>query len=87
MIQKHDTYVGDNALIMDWIFYHDTTYKFSIRHWEPKNEDQISLAAQKKIISKAVFSPETQIVSRTKYSFGWVTWLTTLDCADSGLFS
>jgi hypothetical protein len=87
VIQKHDTYVGDNALIMDWIFYHDTTYKFSIRHWEPKNEDQISLAAQKKIISKAVFSPERQIVSRTKYSFGWVTWLTTLDCADSGLFS
>ena len=51
------------------------------------NEDQISLAAQKKIISKAVFSPESQIVSGTKYLFGWVTWLTTLDCADSGLFS
>lgn len=61
--QQHESYVGDEALIMDWIFYHDVMYKFSIKHWQTKNEDQIQLAAQEKIISKAIFSPERQTVS------------------------
>lgn len=47
---------------MDWIFYHDVMYKFSIEHWQTKNEDQKQLAAQEKIISKAIFSPERQVV-------------------------
>jgi hypothetical protein len=58
-----DTYWGDEATILDWIFYHDAMYKFSIRHWMDKNEDQILLAAQKKITSKAVFAPERRNVS------------------------
>ncbi|KAL7785832.1 fungal-specific transcription factor domain-containing protein [Trichoderma ceciliae] len=57
-----DTYFGDEALIIDWIFYHDVMYKFSIRHWREKNKDQIQLAAQKKVLSKAVFSPERQTI-------------------------
>lgn len=60
--EEHESYGGDEALIMDWIFYHDVMYKFSIKHWQKKNEDQIQLAAQEKIISKAVFSPERQTV-------------------------
>ena len=61
--QPHDTYYGDEALVLDWIFYHDAVYKFSIRHWMNKNDDQIQLAGQQKVISKAVFAPERQIVS------------------------
>jgi hypothetical protein len=38
-------------------------YKFSIRHWREKNKDQIQLAEQRKVLSKAVFSPERQTVS------------------------
>jgi len=64
--QRNNDYAGDEALLMDWIFYHDTMYKFSIRHWQDKNEDQIALAAQKKVISKAVFSPERQIASHVR---------------------
>jgi hypothetical protein len=62
--QKNDTYYGDRALILDWVFYLDIMYKFSnvIRHWTDKNDDQIKLAAREKIISKAIFSPERQIV-------------------------
>ncbi|KAH6987946.1 fungal-specific transcription factor domain-containing protein [Ilyonectria sp. MPI-CAGE-AT-0026] len=63
--RKHDTCFGDEALMMDWIFYHDVMYKFSIRHWASKNTDQVSLAAQTKVISKAVFSPERQAVVPT----------------------
>lgn len=64
--KQHDTYFGDEAMIIDWIFYHDAMYKFSIRHWRKRNSDQIHLAAQKKVLSKAVFSPERQTVSDDK---------------------
>ncbi|EGR47030.1 uncharacterized protein TRIREDRAFT_109410 [Trichoderma reesei QM6a] len=57
-----DTFFGDEALIIDWIFYHDVMYKFSIRHWREKNTDQILLASQRKVLSKAVFSPERQVI-------------------------
>ncbi|TFB01675.1 hypothetical protein CCMA1212_006371 [Trichoderma ghanense] len=58
-----DTFFGDEALIIDWIFYHDVMYKFSIRHWREKNRDQIQLASQRKVLSKAVFSPERQVIA------------------------
>ncbi|KAL7809082.1 fungal-specific transcription factor domain-containing protein [Trichoderma gracile] len=58
-----DTFFGDEALIIDWIFYHDVMYKFSIRHWREKNKDQILLASQRKVLSKAVFSPERQVIA------------------------
>ncbi|KAK0707352.1 fungal-specific transcription factor domain-containing protein [Lasiosphaeris hirsuta] len=61
----HATYEGDPALILDWIFYHDTMYKFSIRHWDQRQDEQIALAAQEKIVSKAVFSPMRQIILPT----------------------
>lgn len=62
MTKTDDTFFGDEALIIDWIFYHDVMYKFSIRHWREKNSDQILLASQRKVLSKAVFSPERQVV-------------------------
>ncbi|KAL6898715.1 fungal-specific transcription factor domain-containing protein [Trichoderma evansii] len=60
--KQHDTYFGDEAMIIDWIFYHDAMYKFSIRHWRKRNHDQIHLAGQRKVLSKAVFSPERQTI-------------------------
>ncbi|KAK3350207.1 fungal-specific transcription factor domain-containing protein [Lasiosphaeria hispida] len=66
MVHKpHRTYEGDPALILDWIFYHDTLYKFSIRHWDQREHEQIALAAQEKIVSKAIFSPMRQIILPT----------------------
>ncbi|KAH6627219.1 fungal-specific transcription factor domain-containing protein [Chaetomium sp. MPI-SDFR-AT-0129] len=58
----HTSYEGDSAMILDWIFYHDTFYKFSVRHWYPKEKQQILLAQHRKVISKAVFSPLRQII-------------------------
>ncbi|KAK3361387.1 fungal-specific transcription factor domain-containing protein [Lasiosphaeria ovina] len=63
--RPHTTYEGDPALILDWVFYHDTFYKFSIRHWPNKEDQQVQLAAQEKIISKAVFSPMRQIILKS----------------------
>lgn len=62
-VHRHDnTYEGDPALILDWVFYHDVMYKFSIRHWNDKLDQQKMLAAEDKIVSKAVFSPLRQVV-------------------------
>ena len=63
MTQLHTTYHGDEALILDWIFYHDTMYKFSIRHWIDKDKEQAELAGLAKVISKSTFAPERQTVS------------------------
>ncbi|KAJ9144113.1 Fungal specific transcription factor domain-containing protein [Pleurostoma richardsiae] len=60
--ERDNTYEGDQALILDWVFYHDVMYKFSIRHWEDKVEQQRLLAADEKIVSKAVFSPLRQAI-------------------------
>lgn len=56
-------YEGKGAMILDWIFYHDVLCKFSISHWKQRGPDQIKLAGQAKIISKAAFSPLRQVVS------------------------
>ncbi|KAK0742625.1 fungal-specific transcription factor domain-containing protein [Schizothecium vesticola] len=61
----HKTYDGDPALILDWLFYHDTMHKFSLRHWHPQEgRGQSYLASQDtgKVVSKAVFSPMRQII-------------------------
>lgn len=61
----HKTYDGDPALVLDWLFYHDTMHKFSLRHWHPQDgRGQRYLASRDndKVVSKAVFSPLRQIV-------------------------
>lgn len=63
MTKPNHTYHGDQALILDWIFYHDVMYKFSIRHWRDKNPDQIALAGQKKVISKPASSDRQMVCS------------------------
>lgn len=58
-----ETYEGDSAIIMDWIFYYSTMYKFSVLHWLRKDEQQTWLTRQKKIISKPLHSRRRQIAS------------------------
>lgn len=61
--QPNKTYDGDWALILDWVFYHDAMYKFSICHFVQRIPDQVALARDAKIVSKAVFSPQRHVVS------------------------
>ncbi|KAK1835672.1 fungal-specific transcription factor domain-containing protein [Podospora conica] len=60
----HKTYDGDPALVLDWLFYHDTMHKFSLRHWRPQDGRSQVMAPQDtgKVVSKAVFSPMRQII-------------------------
>ena len=60
--QTGKSYDGDVALIIDWVFYHDAMYKFSILHWQQRRPQHMWLAQQRKIISKTDTSPLWQTV-------------------------
>ncbi|KAL7892364.1 fungal-specific transcription factor domain-containing protein [Trichoderma sp. SZMC 28014] len=59
-----DTYEGDSATMMDWIFYYYTMCKFSVLHWLRKDEQQTWIARQRKIISKPPHSKKIPQANR-----------------------
>lgn len=61
-----ESYEGDAAIIMDWILYCSTMYKFSVLHWLRTDELQTWLERQKKVISKPLHSARRQFV-RSSY--------------------
>ncbi len=63
IFQEHRDYQGDLALVLDWIFYHDTMYKFSIHHWAQRTAQQEMIKNGPKLLSKAVFSRLRHIVN------------------------
>jgi hypothetical protein len=63
MHREHSDYHGDLALILDWVFYHDAMYKFSIHHWEKRTAAQVMVKDGPKILSKPVFSPMRHVVN------------------------
>ncbi|CAK7218075.1 hypothetical protein SBRCBS47491_003383 [Sporothrix bragantina] len=63
MHREHRDYQGDLALILDWVFYHDAMYKFSIHHWEKRTAAQVMVKDGPKILSKPVFSPLRHVVN------------------------
>ncbi|KIW16545.1 hypothetical protein PV08_03733 [Exophiala spinifera] len=60
-----EAYEGDIALVLDWLFYHNVMYKFTMRHWGQRNSEQEDLAREPTIISKDLFSPKRHIVSQS----------------------
>ncbi|CAK7229192.1 hypothetical protein SCUCBS95973_007138 [Sporothrix curviconia] len=63
MHREHRNYQGDLALILDWVFYHDAMYKFSIHHWEKRTAAQVMVKDGPKILSKPIFSPLRHVVN------------------------
>ncbi|KAL7920241.1 fungal-specific transcription factor domain-containing protein [Trichoderma austrokoningii] len=59
-----ETYEGDSATMIDWIFYYYTMCKFSVLHWLRKDEQQTWIARQKKIISKPPHSKKIPQANR-----------------------
>lgn len=60
--EYNEAYEGDIALVLDWLFYHNVMYKFTMRHWGRRNSEQEDLAREPTIISKDMFSPKRHIV-------------------------
>lgn len=58
-----DTVLGDRAILLDWLFYFDSVFKFSVRHWDDKEGQFNALAARRRVISKPAYSSERQVVS------------------------
>ncbi|KAF2092404.1 hypothetical protein NA57DRAFT_50419 [Rhizodiscina lignyota] len=63
--QKGGTCTEDGALIMDWIFYHDAMYMFSVRHWGHKRGHQKKISRWKTMMSKATSASESHVVVPT----------------------
>lgn len=63
--REHTDYEGDMALLLDWILYHDTMYKFSIHHWAKRLPQQQMVGDGPKIMSKPIFSPLRHVVNAT----------------------
>ncbi|EPE02448.1 hypothetical protein F503_00716 [Ophiostoma piceae UAMH 11346] len=61
--REHTDYEGDLALLLDWILYHDTMYKFSIHHWAQRLPQQQMVGDGPKIVSKPIFSPLRHVVN------------------------
>jgi hypothetical protein len=88
MVYGHDeTYEGDLATLLDWVFYHDVLYKFSIRHWTQRVEEQRQLAKETKIISKQIYSPLRSVVRVCLFHSSIFKAHTSVDSLFSWLFS
>ncbi len=61
-MELDESYEGDLATLLDWVFYHDVLYKFSIRHWTQRVEEQRQMAKEPKMSSKEIYSPLRNIV-------------------------
>ncbi|KAH8694085.1 fungal-specific transcription factor domain-containing protein [Talaromyces proteolyticus] len=63
--QEHRSYGGDAATLLDWVFYHNVLYKFSIRHWQQRTVEQERIANREMVISQAIFNPNRHIIQST----------------------
>ncbi|EED13541.1 conserved hypothetical protein [Talaromyces stipitatus ATCC 10500] len=63
--QEHRSYGGDAATLLDWVFYHNVLYKFSIRHWLQRTMEQEIIANREMVISQAIFNPNRHIIQST----------------------
>jgi hypothetical protein len=61
-------------------------YKFSIRHWSQRRQEQRELAAEPKIISKELFSPLRNIVCMIQDYFFFNVHARGMQRIDLGLY-
>ncbi|KAH0525742.1 hypothetical protein TsFJ059_009162 [Trichoderma semiorbis] len=45
---------GENAVLLDWVFYHNVLYKFSLQHWQKRTPEMVAIAQRDMLIAKSV---------------------------------
>lgn len=45
---------GENAVLLDWVFYHNVLYKFSLQHWQKRTPEMVAIAQRDMLIAKIV---------------------------------
>ncbi|CAM1501635.1 Fc.00g036190.m01.CDS01 [Cosmosporella sp. VM-42] len=63
--QKHQTFEGDEATLLDWVFYHSVMYKFSVTHWLQRTRQQEAIIKREMVVSNPIFSPQRHIIHST----------------------
>jgi hypothetical protein len=63
LAKQQVTDVNDKELLLDWLFYFDCVFKFSVRHWRNRSVSLVAFADMDKIISQPDSSPRRNLVS------------------------
>ncbi|KAJ4854481.1 fungal specific transcription factor domain-containing protein [Trichoderma breve] len=45
---------GENTVLLDWVFYHNVLYKFSLQHWQKRTPEMVAIAQRDMLIAKIV---------------------------------
>jgi hypothetical protein len=45
---------GENEVLLDWVFYHNVLYKFSLQHWQKRTPEMVAIAQRDMPIAKIV---------------------------------
>jgi hypothetical protein len=59
----HESYYGDAAMILDWVYYYDVLSKFGIRHYKQRWDSMVSCAKKQHLAFVEKNAQENTIVS------------------------
>ncbi|KAL7935918.1 fungal-specific transcription factor domain-containing protein [Trichoderma chlorosporum] len=47
---------GEYAVLLDWVFYHNVLYKFSLQHWQRRTPEMAAIARRDMLIARIIHS-------------------------------
>jgi hypothetical protein len=59
---------GEHATLLDWVFYHNVLYKFSLQHWQRRTPEMAAIAQRDMRISRIVSTSHFVTVRRFQSS-------------------
>jgi hypothetical protein len=45
---------GEHGVLLDWVFYHNVLYKFSLQHWQQRTPQMSAIAQRDMLIARIV---------------------------------
>jgi hypothetical protein len=61
----HRRYAGDCAILLNWVRYHKTLYKFSIKHWQQRTPQMELMAKSEVLVSDSAYDIDLITVRTT----------------------
>ncbi|UKZ52978.1 hypothetical protein TrVGV298_006764 [Trichoderma virens] len=56
---------GEHATLLDWVFYHNVLYKFSLQHWQRRTPEMAAIAQRDMLIAKIVSADHFSTIHST----------------------
>ncbi|KAL6859453.1 fungal-specific transcription factor domain-containing protein [Trichoderma novae-zelandiae] len=63
--QGHKVSEGEHATLLDWVFYHNVLYKFSLQHWQRRTTEMAAIAQRDMLIAKIVSTSHFNTIHST----------------------